>query len=112
MRAILLAGLALGFMALDAPGQGFVHRALDATAVTVSGAPVVALTGPANGCNISSGSALIVSLVGPAGTVASGTSQLQAAAASPYQCGPIAAGVQVSVNCSGAGTCSWSGDRW
>lgn len=87
-------------------------RALDATAVTVSSTAVVAVAGPANGCNISSAVALIVDAVGTPGTSASGTSQLQPALAAPYQCGPIGAGVSIMVNCSGGGTCSWTGYRW
>ena len=92
--------------------QSFVPRALDLTAVTVSSTAVTALTGPANGCNISSSSALIIDPVATAGTSASGTSQLQPANAAPYQCGVLAAGVKVSVNCSGGGTCAWTGVRW
>ena len=92
--------------------QNFTPRALDITAVTVSSTAVTALTGPANGCNISSSVALIIDPVNAAGTSASATSQLQPANASPYQCGVLAAGVKVSVNCSGGGTCSWSGVRW
>jgi hypothetical protein len=78
----------------------------------VPGTAVTALSGPANGCNISSPVALIINQVGTAGTTATGTSQLQPAGAAPYQCGALAAGASVSVNCSGGGTCAWSGDRW
>lgn len=93
--------------------QGFpTPRALTLTAVTVGGTPVVALTGPANGCNISSSVALIIDLVAPAGTSPSATGQLQPAGAAPFQCGPISKDVSVSVNCSGGGTCSWQGMRW
>ena len=92
--------------------QNFTPRALDITAVTVSSTAVTALTGPANGCNISSSVALIIDPVNVAGTSASGTSQLQGAGNSPYQCGVLAAGVKVSVNCAGGGTCSWTGVRW
>ncbi len=28
------------------------------------------------------------------------------------ECGPLLPGARVSVNCSGGGTCSWTGDRW
>lgn len=112
IRALLLA-LGCCVLAVPASPQPLPkHRALDATAVTVGGTAVVALTGPANGCNISSAVALIVDQVGVAGTTASGTSQLQPAGASPYQCGAIGPGVSVSVNCSGGGTCVWQGDRW
>jgi len=85
---------------------------LDATAVTVAGTAVVAVAGPANGCNISSAVALVIDQVKVAGTVATGTAQLQPANAAPYQCGALANGASVSVNCSGGGTCAWSGDRW
>jgi hypothetical protein len=88
------------------------HGALEATAVVTPGTAVVALTGPARGCNISATVALIIDQVGTAATAASGTSQLQPANAAPYQCGPISAGAKVSVNCSGGGTCAWAGDRW
>ena len=85
-------------------------RALDNTAIT--GSAINALTGPANGCNISSTSALIIDLVNAAGTSPSNTSQLQPAGATPFQCGPIKAGVVVSVNCSGGGSCNIQGMRW
>ena len=104
--------LAFLLITSTALAQNFTPRALDITAVTVSSTAVTALTGPANGCNISSSVALIIDPVNAAGTSASATSQLQPANASPYQCGVLAAGVKVSVNCSGGGTCSWSGVRW
>lgn len=88
------------------------HSALTRTAVVVSSTAVVALAGPAAGCNISSSVALIIDRVGTAGTTASGTSQLQPANAAPYQCGGVANGTSVSVNCAGGGTCAWTGDRW
>ncbi len=92
--------------------QSFTPRALDHTAVTVSGTAVTALIGPANGCNISSAVDLIIDPVTTAVTSASGTAQKQATGGAPYQCGPLGVGVQISVNCSGGGTCSWSGTRW
>jgi hypothetical protein len=88
------------------------HRALDANAVTVAATAVTALTGPANGCNISSAVGLIIDRVGTAGTTVAGTSQSQPAGAAPYQCGPVPAGATVSVNCAGGGTCTFAGDRW
>jgi hypothetical protein len=113
LRAILFVGLGCCALALPAVGQPLPkHRALDAYAVTSPGLAVTALTGPANGCNISSTTGLIIDQVGTAGTTASGTSQLQIGGNSPYQCAAIAPGTSVSVNCSGGGTCSWQGDRW
>lgn len=88
------------------------HAALTQTAVIVGGTAVVAMAGPAAGCNISSSVALIIDRVGTAGTTPSGTSMLQPANAAPYQCGGVANGTSVSVNCSGGGTCTFTGDRW
>lgn len=113
MTRTLLLALACCALTVPAGSQPLPkHRALDLTAVTVGGTAVVALTGPANGCNISSSASLIIDQVGVAGTAASGTAQLQVGGNSPYQCGPIGPGVSVSVNCSGGGTCTWQGDRW
>ena len=109
LRLVFAAFLALLWPAL-ALAQN--HVALQATAVTVAGTAVVAVSGPAHGCNISSSVALIIDQVGTAGTSASGTSQLQPAGAAPYQCGQVAGNAKVSVNCSGGGTCSWAGDVW
>ncbi len=88
------------------------HTALEATAVTVGGTAVTAVNGPAHGCNITSTVALIIDQVGTATTTVGGTSQLQPAGGAPYQCGALLPGARVSVNCSGGGTCSWTGDRW
>lgn len=93
------------------------YRALDFAAVTVGGTPVAAVTGPAYGCQFTSSVDLIVDTTGkpgalsPAGTSASGTSQLLPAG-QPWQCGALATGAIVSVNCSGGGTCNWQGNRW
>jgi hypothetical protein len=104
--------LAFGLLFIAAPtmAQQIIPRALDNYAVT-SGA-VTALTGPANGCNITSAVDLIIDLVGTAGTSTSTTSQKQPANGSPFQCGSLGPGVKLSVNCSGGGTCSWAGYRW
>lgn len=109
--AVLVAAVLLPFAVM---GQGaFIPGPLDATTVSVSGTAVVAVYGPANGCNISSASIdLIIDPVNTAGTSASGTAQLQTHGNSPYQCGPIAAGVKVTVNISGGGTGSWQGTKW
>jgi hypothetical protein len=107
-----LAAVMLAACALPSAAQAPRHRALDANAVTVPGTAVTAVAGSANGCNISSTVALIIDQVGTAGITAAGTSQLQAAGAAPYQCGVMASDAHVSVNCSGGGTCTWTGDRW
>lgn len=113
MRKNLLCAVALALLIAPALAQVALNpRALDATAVTVASTAVVAVAGPANGCNITSSVALIIDPVGTPGISASGTSQLQPANASPYQCGPIGAGVSIRVNCSGGGTCGWAGYRW
>jgi hypothetical protein len=109
LRLVFAAFLALLWPVL-ASAQN--HGPLQATAVTVAGTAVVAVSGPVQGCNISSSVALIIDQVGTAGTSASGTSQLQPAGAAPYQCGRVAQNAKVSVNCSGGGTCSWTGDVW
>jgi hypothetical protein len=108
LRLVFAACLAL----LPALASAQNHGALQATAVTVAGTAVIAVNGPVHGCNITSSVALIIDSVGTAGTTASGTSQLQPAGAAPYQCGQVAGNAKVSVNCSGGGTCSWTGDVW
>jgi len=110
MKRLILAAAWLALLPPLASAQ--VHSALEGTAVTTPGTAVVAVKGPLKGCNISSSVALIIDQVGAAGTSASGTSQLQPAGAAPYQCGELRPGSNVSVNCSGGGTCSWTGDRW
>jgi len=93
------------------------YRALDLFAVTVSSTPVAAVTGPAYGCQFTSSVDLIVDTTGklgvlsPAGTSATTTSQLLPAGVA-WQCGALASGAVVSVNCSGGGTCNWQGNRW
>ena len=96
---------------LGVQAQTVSPRALDNYAVTVPNTAVVALTGPTNGCNITSSVALIIDTVGAAGTSGNTTSQL-VPATSAFKCVALSPGVQVSVNCSGGGTCSWWGVRW
>lgn len=89
--------------------QQRVPRALDATSIT--GTAIVAVAGPANGCNIASTVDTIVNIVGTAGTTVGGTSQLLSSGGT-FQCGPMPQGVSVSVNCSGGGSCTVYGVRW
>ena len=92
-------------------GTSIVYSPLDVYAVTVGSTPVNAVVGPAGGCNLISTVDLIINPVAAAGTSASTTSVLLPAGIN-YQCGPIAAGVNISINCSGGGTCSWTGVKW
>jgi len=109
LSAVSAAGLAA--MSSFVYAQTVKPRALDKYAVTVSSTAVVALTGPTNGCNIMSSVPLIIDTVGTAGTSGSTTSQL-VTANTPFKCVNLSPGVQVSVNCSGGGTCAWWGVRW
>lgn len=94
----------------NAQSQQRTPRILDATTIT-SGAAITAIAGPANGCNIQSTTDLIINLVGTAGTSATGANQLQSAGG-VFQCGAFPSGVNVSVNCSGGGSCTIYGVRW
>jgi hypothetical protein len=79
------------------------------------GVAVKAVVGPVKGCAIIPGAtSLIIDLVGTAGTAAAGTSILQPTAgpATGFQCGPLDAGVTVSVNCLAGGACSWTGYQY
>jgi hypothetical protein len=79
------------------------------------GVAVKAVVGPVKGCAIIPGAtSLIIDLVGTAGTAAAGTSILQPTAgpATGFQCGPLDAGVSVSVNCLAGGACSWTGYQY
>jgi len=100
-------------LGLLAPAASADPSALDATSVA-GGVAVTAVTGPVNGCAIIPGTtALIVNIVGTAGTSASGTSVLQPTnAPQGFQCGPLGPHVNVSVNCSGGGACSWTGYKY
>lgn len=107
LAATLLVGLASFAVAQNSNN----YRTLDFYAVTVGGTPKSAVTGPANGCQISSAVDLIIDSVAAAGTTRATTSQLLAAGGL-FQCGPISSSIVISVNCSGGGTCSWQGVRW
>jgi hypothetical protein len=113
MRARFLIWGALGALLCVPAVAQFLPRTLLAYSVTVSGTAVTVVAGPVNGCNITSTVALIIDKTGAsAGTSASTTGQLQPANAAPFQCGYLGNSASVSVNCSGGGTCSWTGDRW
>jgi hypothetical protein len=78
------------------------------------GVAVKAVVGPVKGCAIiPAGTSLIIDLVATAQTAASGTSVLQpTGSVTGFQCGPLDAGVAVSVNCLGGGACSWTGYQY
>jgi hypothetical protein len=108
MKRLLLAALVF------VPGVlAAAPAALNFTSVS-GGVAVKAVVGPVKGCSIIPGAtSLIIDLTTTAGTAAAGTSVLQpTGSVAGFQCGPLDAGVAVSVNCLGGGACTWTGYQY